>query len=216
MAELDRRPDVTRVSLAGLDRAAVAELLATERGLVSASSGWVAAVRAASGGNPLFIEELLATLPADSPVEPRELTDCVETPHGVAQLVATRLRRLAPTTVWWLDHAAIAGACFDFATATRASGLPEDQALDAVGEATAARLVTATGADDGYAFTHGVTRMALLTRLTPSRRLRLHARLTVALGAGQPDEATRAAHRLVHHRPGDQIRYSRSASSVGS
>lgn len=199
LADWVRCPDVTSVSLAGLDRAAVAELLPAESKSVTGAADWAGALQAATGGNPLFIEELLAALAADPPASPAQLTTQLAAPDRASQLVAARLRRLAPATVAWLDQAAVAGERFDFTQVTDASDLTDDQALDAVDEATAARLITPTSTDDTYAFTHQVTRHALLARLTPSRRMRLHARLATALETRCADDPTRVAGRLAHH-----------------
>lgn len=199
VAALIRRPQVTQLSLAGLDVRAVASLITACELPGDGSTGWAEAVHAATGGNPLFVEEMLATLAADPPADPGLLTSRLDVPHGVAQLVATRLRRLTPATVAMLEHAAVAGERFDFLETTHASGLVEEQALDAVAEASAARLVTPTGSGDEYAFTHSVMRAALLTRLTPSRRMRLHARMAATLEACHGDDPEQAGLLAYHH-----------------
>ena len=73
LAELERRPRVTRLRLAGLADAEVAELVS---GLRPAGAGadWTAAVVSAADGNPLYARELASAGP-DTP--PASIADAV-------------------------------------------------------------------------------------------------------------------------------------------
>lgn len=219
LGELTRSPNATRLALGGLDRAAVGELVGADAAL-PVPADWADAIHSVTAGHPLFVEELLAALPRDRPAGPQRLAAHLGIPRGVDELVAARLRRLGPATTEWLDQAAVAGEHFDFTEATHAAGLTEDQALDAAGEATGARLIIPAGADEAYAFTHALTRDALLARLTPSRRMRLHARLAVTVEARHADDPTRVASRLVHYyaaagAAGDAAKTRRYALAAG-
>lgn len=198
-ARLIRRPNVTEVRLAGLDQRTVAALLADRHPDLAGEEGWAETVHAATAGNPLFVEELLCALDEGRPDAPEGLLQRA-TPHGVGELVQARIRRLSPATVALLQHAAVAGDRFDFAEVAEAAALTEREALDALEEASERRLVSPVHVGgDQYRFVHGLMRSGLLDATTPSRRLRLHARLAATLEARHADDLGRVASRLAHH-----------------
>ena len=73
--------------------------------------------------------------------------------------------------------------------------IDEDGALDAIDEALAASVVTATDQFDRYAFTHALFRHTLVEELNPSRQVRMHRAIAEAIEKelrGAPDAATAA------------------------
>lgn len=57
---------------------------------------WVERLHGATAGNPLFVEELLATLPAGSASQPADPVEDVHLPWSLRQLLQGRIRRLSP------------------------------------------------------------------------------------------------------------------------
>lgn len=200
VAALDRRPDVTHLRLGGLDPPAIAELLAARHGDLPDRAEWADAVYGATAGNPLFVEEVLAALDDSRPAKAEMLVDHVAARKGIRQLLESRLRRLSPTTAELLQQAAVAGDSFDFAEVTQAAGLSENEALDALEEATKARLVSGAAAEqDRHRFAHALMRGALLDSVTPSRRIRLHARMAATLEARHARDPSPVVDRLARH-----------------
>lgn len=200
VGELVKRPEVIELQLVGLDRAAVSALVAARHADLGGRERWAETVHGATAGNPLFVEELLADVNVESLGSPDGLLDPVRVPRGVRQLLQARVRRLSPATTRFLQQAAVAGDRFDFADITTAAGLDDDDALDALAEATAARLVTTTEpGGDRYRFAHAVMRTALLAEITPSRRMRLHARLATTLETRRGHDRAAAASVIAYH-----------------
>jgi predicted ATPase len=124
---------VRRVELAGLDRAAVATLVARVAGgpaPVAAGDLW-----ARTGGNPFFVREvvrlLLAQGEAGSPV----------IPAGVREVLGRRLARLSQACHALLSAAAVIGDPIDEAVVAAVSGRDEAAVLGLLDEAARSRLV---------------------------------------------------------------------------
>ena len=97
-------------------------------------------------------------------------------------MIARRRRRLAVTTNRLLDVAAAVEGPFPFEPVRAAAGLSDAEGLAALDEALHAQLVVPDTAADRYDFTHALIRHTVHRELNPSRRLRLHRDLAVALG----------------------------------
>ncbi|KAB8181664.1 BTAD domain-containing putative transcriptional regulator [Microbispora catharanthi] len=153
------RHDALRLPLAGLDRAAVAEL----SGLRDAAS--VAALAERTRGNPLFIRETLR-LAEDRGIE-RALTGV---PEGLADVLRRRLLDLPARHRPAIDAAAVLGTGADrrllAEVVADASGADVDEALDA---ATALRVL-----DEDLRFTHDLVRETVYAGIPPRRRAGLH------------------------------------------
>jgi tetratricopeptide (TPR) repeat protein len=143
-------------------------------------------VRAVSGGNPFFADELIRLLAAEG-----RLDDDAELPlpERVRAAVARRLSRLAPQTRRLLDVGAVLGAALRPATLAAAAGTDGPAVLRALGEALADGLVEQR-ADGVYAFRHALVRDTVLHGLAPDDRVRLHGTVARALQAhyGPADE----------------------------
>lgn len=201
LAELAHHPDVSHVQLDGLAPAAVADLVDASLGeRPDARQGWAEAIHAATAGNALFVQELLASVGGQTASEPGRLLDASGVPWSLRRLLEARLQRLDRDTLRFLEHAGMAGGVFEFPVVAEAVGLSEDEALDALEQAIAARLVIpADGRRERYAFSHAVMRYALLDQLSRSRRMRLHARLAAALERRHPHEPAGIVSELAYH-----------------
>ncbi len=175
LADLRRDGLVERIALRGLPEAAVAELV---------PAGDAARLHAQTGGNPFFIEQVLADDGGEG------------IPEGVKDVIGRRLNRLAPDTGRVLAIAAVAGR--EFSVAPIEAVLPDLDVLQALDEAAAARMVTEERGGR-YAFVHALVRETLYDELSLTRRVRTHQALAGAL-AELP--GTRLAELAHHHLEG--------------
>jgi hypothetical protein len=124
------------------------------------------ALRARTGGNPFFIEQVLrgSTQLAGAPTAP-----------GVEQVVARRVAALGETAQPILDAAAVAGTEFELSLLAEALDQPVAAVLDVLDAAQRARLVAeAPGEPGGYTFVHAIVRDTLAGALTAGRRAHIH------------------------------------------
>ncbi len=179
LAELERRPGVTRLRLAGLSDAEIAELVAA---LLPAGvrADRLAEVVTAAGGNPLYAQEL-ATAGPDGP------------PPSITEALLARAAVLPEAARAVVDQVCVAdgGLSHELLAATVPFG--ETQLLTAAREAVASGLLVPAGG--GYAFTHGLIRQTLYDHLLPGERQLLHRALAHALAAGaQVNQGSLAQH----------------------
>jgi tetratricopeptide (TPR) repeat protein len=100
-----------------------------------------------------------------------------------------------------LTTASVVGREFDFQLlAALSAGITEDQMLGAIDEAISVRLIEALpDRMEAYRFSHALIQQTLSEELTPSRRVRLHARIGEALEGFYGANATAHATELAHH-----------------
>ena len=179
LSDLERRPRVTRLRLAGLAPHEVAELVADQ---VPEGSGPdpVAAVVRAAEGNPLYALELAGS---GARVPPASITEAVlAKAAGLPASVRAVVNQVC---------VADGGMSHELLAATVPLG--EDDLLAAAREAVSRRLLAATA--DGYAFPHDLIRQVFYGQLLPGERRRLHRRIAGALAAQpEPDPALLALH----------------------
>jgi len=179
LADLQRRPRVTRVRVAGLAPDEVAELVG---GLVPDGAGPdpVAAVVRAAEGNPLYALELAGS-PAQWP------------PPSIAEAVLAKAAGVAPPVRALIDQVCVADGGMSHELLAATVPLAEDDLLAAAREAVSRRLLVATA--DGYAFGHDLVRQVFYHELLPGERRRLHRRVAEALAARPaPDPALLSLH----------------------
>ena len=170
LAELERRPRVTRLRLTGLPDAEIAELVA-DLVPAAASAGKLPAVIAAAEGNPLYARELAAA-GADQP------------PPSITAAVLAKTAGISPQARAVVEQACVAYGGLRHDVLAAAARLPEADLLGCVREAVSAGLLVSDG--DGYAFRHSLIQQVLYAELLPGERRRLHRLLAEALAAG-PD-----------------------------
>lgn len=121
-----------------------------------------------SGGNPLFVSELLR--PEGSTARPRGAR--------LAELVRVRVARLPRAAQDVLEVAAVAGLDFDPGLAAAAADLSAQAARDGLLAAQREGLLVPSIQHTGWlAFRHALVRESLLASLPESTRQRLHQRL---------------------------------------
>ncbi|MEO6578723.1 MAG: AAA family ATPase, partial [Candidatus Limnocylindria bacterium] len=191
LADLGRLDGVDWVELPGFDRTELEQLLAaiTES---PPDAELVTTVLARSGGNPLFVEELVAAGEAGLDV-PRSLRDTLD----------DRIRRLADRTQHVLRLASVGGAHIDHGVLAGIADMPEGELTDALREAVEHHLLVPTAPEEtpGYRFRHALVQEVVYEDLLPNERTRLHAAYAGALerAPGDLGGASGMAAQLAHH-----------------
>lgn len=151
-----------------------------------------------SGGNPLFILEMLWAI-LNTGVKP-DLVSQVKFPlnERLSNLIGNRLAELDETAYRMLEAAAVLGSEFELSLLSLIAKVDEEEVVQAIERLTRDNLVTEqNGPEDArieYRFVHQKFREVLLQRMSPARRLILHnraARVKVDEGA---EPAIIAAH----------------------
>ncbi|MEE8386382.1 MAG: alpha/beta fold hydrolase, partial [Dehalococcoidia bacterium] len=181
LADLRRDCELHLVSLDGLDKGTVGEMVGTWMGL-DAPPAFIRAIHELTEGNPFFIEELLRHLEETGAFSQREgrltiaLTiDQMGIPEGVKEVVGQRLSRLSEECNSILTIASVIGREFDLDALARASDLSIDRLLELLEEAVGARVVAEVPNVIGrYSFSHTLMHETLYEELTTTRRVRLH------------------------------------------
>jgi DNA-binding CsgD family transcriptional regulator/tetratricopeptide (TPR) repeat protein len=167
LAELEGRPGVSRLRLAGLPDADMAELV-TGVLPAGASVDQIAAVVSAAGGNPLYARELASAGPEGPPA-------------SISEALLARAAGLTPPARAVADQVSVADGGMSHELLAATVALNEEQLLAAARAAVTAGLLAPAG--EGYAFTHGLIRQVLYEDLLPGERRRLHRSLAEALAA---------------------------------
>jgi tetratricopeptide (TPR) repeat protein len=153
-----------------------------------------------TGGNPLFVAELVRLLPPGWTGD----ADSLPAPPSVIDLVRQRLVGLGERASETLKTAAAIGTEVDVATLARALGATINVVAADVDEAT--RLAITHEVTDGrFAFRHPLFRAALYDALGTTGRAAAHARVASALeamrGEGLRVEMAALAHHFVRSAP---------------
>jgi tetratricopeptide (TPR) repeat protein len=174
-----------------LDDASLAALL-TNAGM-PADGDTIGLVRGRTGGNPLFVTELLRVARSSGG---DGLTNALAgtVPSRVSEVVAHRLARLPEAVADLVTTAAVVGTEGSVATLTAATGSAADAVLDLLEQARAARLMDASE-PGSWQFRHALVRDAAYESATGATRARLHIAALEALAA---DASTPPAV-LAHH-----------------
>lgn len=173
------RTNVTSVSLGALSSDDVEQLARSLPG----TTGEVAALLASSGGNPLFLTQL---------VEGGEWSGGV---GGVGAVVARRVASLSAEARTIAEIAALAGTRFSREVVRRVSGwdgAAADDALDELIDRRIVRETTGRGFLD-YAFAHQVVQEYIASVVPPQRSPARRRRIARALGELYPDRSAELA-----------------------
>jgi predicted ATPase len=193
--EIARAPSAVFVRPDPLSQAAVKELVQGRLGPVP-EEAFVVACHAATGGNPLLLDQLLASLAADGVQPDADHVSVVRNigPRAVSRTVLARLGRLPGEAVDVARAVAVLGDRADLQAIAALAGLDEAE----VGEA-ADGLV---GADIlrpqvPLAFVHPLVRDAVYEDLPPARRELQHAKAADHLRDAGASAEQVAAHVLL-------------------
>jgi DNA-binding SARP family transcriptional activator len=172
LAGLAREPVTRRVRLHGLSEPDIEELVELTASEL-ASPELAEALHARTEGNPLFVAETIRWLTAEG--GPSTNAKRIAVPETVRDVIARRLTHLSDECNAMLGLASVLGRDFALAPLARLSDTEEDDVLEELESAVAARIVTEVNdALGGFRFAHVLIRDALYDDLTPARRVRLH------------------------------------------
>lgn len=170
--------DVLRVgrtlSLGALGASAVRQV--AEAAIEGLTDEDVQALAETSGGNPLFLREIIGAHGSRRGQH--------DVPVTVREAIRQRATALSQPTLDVLHAAAVLGREFDAEVVADVVDLDRVEVLEACAEAERERLIDETLS--GWRFSHGVVREALYAMLGPARQLRFHA-ATARVLARRPD-----------------------------
>ena len=179
--------DVERRRLAGLDEAAVADLLRAAVGRELAGDEVRQAARASSG-NPLFLRELARLLAAGTG----------QAGESLAEIVMARVRRLDPPAQRLLRAAALLAEEFELTVVARLLDLPTAGCLPAASQALSSGLLVDVGGGR-FRFTHGLVRTVLATETPLQQAVVLHIRAAQALEDLHRDGLSQVSAEIARH-----------------
>ncbi len=205
LEDLLRRRLAERISLKRLDEPAVAAMMAGLAGQ-DPPPEVVRVVYAETEGNAFFVEEVVRHLMEEGRLIDEAgrwrtdvLVDEVDVPESLRLVIGRRLQRLTEEGRKTLAAAATIGRGFDTDLLEAVAGTGEDQVLDALESAEAARLIAAADGGQRFEFSHELIRQTLLAGLSTLRRQRLHRKVAEAIEAGLGERADERAEELIHH-----------------
>jgi DNA-binding SARP family transcriptional activator len=207
LADAARERPIERIALTGLGRGAITQMVSpvAPRG---ATPEFLDALVSETGGNPLFLEEILRELGESSGLDerPADVADLtrVGVPEGVQVVLGRRLGRLGAEATERLAEAAAIGLEFDLPVLEQLAGAGRD-VLETLERATAGGILVERTPPGRFAFAHALVRDAVYARQSGARRARVHGRLARLLEA-RPELGA---------RPGDLARHWNAAGEPG-
>ncbi|OBF97109.1 adenylate cyclase [Mycobacterium sp. 852002-51152_SCH6134967] len=212
------RPDLVAASrwvadtihLDGLDAGATAELAARVLGAAKLPSELLHRLPSSTGGNPLFVRELVGMLAHDGVLVEQptgwELTidvDAITIPPTIHALLASRLERLDPADRRVLEIASVVGSDFSVGTVRALARGQADAIKMSLNRLRRLELAQPTGTYVGdeavWGFHHVLIRDVAYRRLLKSDRAELHVRLADWVEAGGPSVAFEADEMIARH-----------------
>ena len=161
-----------RVVLGGLAEPDVAEYISVAAE-TQPQTATITEIHAETGGNPLFVGEIVRLLSAEGRLG--EIDATLQIPSGLREVIGSRVRRLSVPCQTTLAVASVLGREFALDTLQHLGQLPRETLLDVLDEATAERVVgEVPGLPGQLRFTHVLIRDTLYDDLSIARRLQLH------------------------------------------
>ncbi|MDB4974530.1 MAG: transcriptional regulator [Myxococcaceae bacterium] len=180
---LQRVPQCHRFLVRGLEVAQVGEL-AAKLFEAEVSPELASALHDKTGGNPLFVRELVDWLEVRGGSDAAALRDSPNLAPSelVRHVLRRRVVRLGALAQKLLEASAVVGSSWDAGLVERATSLPHDACADAIDTALTHRvIVPVPGRVDAYRFAHDLVRDTLYSDLPTRERRRLHLRVATAL-----------------------------------
>jgi DNA-binding SARP family transcriptional activator len=177
LSELRRLP-CRHIQLGGLSAEHVATYIELSTG-ITPPERLVRAIHAETEGNPLFVGEVVRLLAAEGRLsEAPEPGWRLQIPPGLHDVIARRLRGLSKECRRLLTLASVLGREFSLAALERVADSTEDELLEVLDEAFAARvLADVPGAVGRVRFSHARVRDALYDDISVARRAQIHRRI---------------------------------------
>jgi tetratricopeptide (TPR) repeat protein len=235
LAGLERRGDYAgspvRLHLDVLRVADVEQLIASMAEFVPEDRAVLAGrLHGESGGNPLVVIELLASLAAQGTIAPdtdgrwgiRALADgLLPVPSSLREAMTARLRQLTPDATRVLQSAAVLGRDAEVGLLGNMTGLEPARLEEAVAQAVGHRLLkVAEGSATRLEFTYEAARRVVYEELLPLRRGELHRRAYRILRRRRSRDSSQLAAVGYHRMRGAEIpvwrRYALRAAAAGT
>ena len=208
LADLARAGQRARVELHALDAAGIRALLATAAGhdLPDAAGPFADALLAETGGNTLFLTEVLLHLSesgtlvrrdgawvGDGPLSTEDL------PAELRDVVRRRVDRLPGEVLGLLELAAVIGPAFDTDVLAIIADISPARCDEALAEAVGAGLLVEDPQRFArYRFSHHLVRTVLQEGTTGTRRTRLHWQIGEVLRTGPDGDRERLEEAAFH------------------
>lgn len=191
------RPEVARharhVGLRGLDHGAVAALVAAELG-EEPSAAFVIWLDALTGGNPLFVIEIVVELRRSGRAD--RAAELPAVPTAVREAIHSTTAELTPDARALMEAAAVLGV--EFPLRVLAAMEPDRDVTSLFAEASALGVVESS-ARGRARFRDGLTRDVLEDEIHPLRRGTLHGRAAAVLRDDASAEIEPSVEQLAHH-----------------
>ena len=212
------RPELVTVSrwvseavpLSGLDPRATAELAAKVLGAAQLPDELLRRLPSSTGGNPLFVRELIGMLAHDGVLVEQQAgwrltidVDAIAIPPTIHALLASRLERLDATDRRVLEIASVVGSDFSVGTVRALAGTGADGVALSLNRLRRLELAQPSGAYIGdepvWRFHHVLIRDVAYRRLLKSDRADLHERLADWVAAGGASVAFDSDEMIARH-----------------
>ena len=181
------RADAMRLPLTGLTTADVAELIGRANP-DSVHDDLAPALVARTGGNPLFVTELLRLLTSERRLDVESVNTVL--PHQVRDVLQWRIDRLPDRTQALLNVVALLNRPAEVSLLTGVTGLSMEAALDDAEAAVASSLLIEDPASGGFTLSHDLVRQTLEETLSATRLARMHARIAEVMQAEEQESPT--------------------------
>lgn len=200
LAHLHRTLSVDRIRLGPLGTDDVAEAISLLGGRPELSPRLVEQIASETGGNALFVQELLLDLRDQGTLADPAAFDPARLPDALRDIVRSRVGRLSLQTRTFLVAASLCPRGFDLDVTADVTGLAHGEALDALEEGLRSGLVI--DRIDRYEFAHDLIRHALDEDLSSARRMHLHGEIATRLESEHSGRLTPStlADLIYHHR----------------
>lgn len=199
---------LTSLSLGRLSAQEVGELIIGRAAQEADASILTERLYALSGGNPLFLRELIRSLAQAGILRKREggwqalaLPDEISLPENLDRLISERLSRISPAALSLAQVAAAIGQAFDLELAGEAAGWHEQQTLDYLDELLDQQIVqeAAGGGHLHFTFSHELIRKVVYQSMPEDVRKRRHRRIGHVMETLRADELETLAGELARH-----------------
>jgi eukaryotic-like serine/threonine-protein kinase len=188
------------IVLKGLPAADVGRMIESRRDRPP-PDGLVHRIHQLTGGNPLFVSELLSLIEAEHGLDDSAVAaGAMPLPAGVRDAITARLAMLSAEGRETLTVASVIGQQFRAGTLAAAAGTAAVELLELLDEAVRLRLVRPTTQyADGYGFHHGLIQATLYDAIPRGRRLALHDAVARALEQDPAVVAGEGLAEIAHH-----------------
>jgi predicted ATPase len=166
----------------------------------SPSSELVRTLLERTGGNPLYLQQLLRTEWAERALTERahEMASSMDLQQGLIESICRHVDSLSEQARELLTVAAVLGREFELSKLMMVCDLPQKDVLDRLDEAAQARVLV-KGKDGAYRFAHALVRDVLYKKLSSAERVQRHLAIGRSLLSRYAGEIDAHAAELARH-----------------